>query len=127
MDTETSQAFAKVLEYISGQIGDFATSNGSNITEYIESVGEKIVMYKAGIAWLWIVLAAIVLVAGLILIMIEGKGKLKTDGFLTFIGSLLLVGGVITIMVNAYTLVACYTFPEKVILDYIQSLYSSSK
>ena len=53
MDTETSQAFAKVLEYIVNSLGGVVEDKGSDVVEYIKTLGSEIVAYKLGIAYMW--------------------------------------------------------------------------
>lgn len=38
MDTETSQAFAKVLEYIVNSLGGVVEDKGSDVVEYINTL-----------------------------------------------------------------------------------------
>lgn len=124
MDSETSEAFAKVLEYIVNGLGKAVEDNGASVMEYVKELGSKIVAYKAGISWLWMIAAALCLVfaiAFFITALVKDEG-----GFM--IAAVIAFGIAVTIaMISGYKLIECYTFPEKTILDYITSEYNSMK
>ena len=122
MDLETSQAFAKVLEYLVSSVGGLIEENGSDITEYLKSLSSEIVAYKLGIAYLWLGVAALVLVIAVAVFIFS---SVKKDGCIFLVGIGLLCIALTIGMVNAYTVVECKTFPEKVVIDYIQEEYNS--
>lgn len=122
MDSETSQAFAKVLEYLVNSIGGLIEENGSDMTEYLKSLSSEIVAYKLGIAYLWLGVAALALVIAVAVFIFS---SVKKDGGIFLVGVGLLCIALIIGMINAYTVVECKTFPEKVVIDYIQEEYNS--
>lgn len=122
MDLETSQAFAKVLEYLVDSIGGLIEESGSDMTEYLKSLSSEIVAYKLGIAYLWLGVAALVLVIAVAVFIFS---SVKKDGCIFLVSIGLLCIALIIGMVNAYTVVECKTFPEKVVIDYIQEVYNS--
>ena len=77
MDTETSQAFAKVLEYIVNSLGGVVEDKGSDVVEYIKTLGSEIVAYKLGIAYMWERVAIIAAIAGIILIIVGLVKKIR--------------------------------------------------
>jgi hypothetical protein len=122
MDTETSQAFAKVLEYITNSLGDFVDSNGTDVTEYIKSLGSEIVSYKLGIAYLWEAVAIVLAIIGITALVI---GVVRSSGEYIFFGVIVTFAACVIAIANGYTIIECKTFPEKVIFDYIKSMYSN--
>lgn len=123
MDTETSRAFAKVLEYIADSLGQFVKNNGESTTEYVKGLGKEIVAYKLNIAYLWEIVAIIAAIIGIVLLI---TGIVKSNDTLTFIGIIAIVIAIVTAIINAYTIIECNTFPEKVILDYVNHICNSS-
>lgn len=112
-----------VLDYVGDKLGATIDWSSNNLVPYIQELGEKIVNYKAGLAWLYIGLASLIAVIALILLIISGLNSWH-DGML-FASACLFVVAIVIAIINAHTLIACNTFPEKVILDYLDSIKSS--
>lgn len=124
MDTETSQAFAKVLAYAANSIGDMIQSNGTDTNDYIAKLGNKIVAYRQSIALLWIAIAGIAIVVGVAMVI---TGIVKSYECTFYMGLIVIFLAMIVGIYNAYTYIACQTFPEKVILDYVKSIYDANR
>lgn len=124
MDTETSKALAKVLEYIVKSIGGVVNDKGTDTVEYLKTLSSEIVSYKLGIAYMWEIVAIMAAILGIILVII-GLVK-KKEGCLWFGGISIAIALTIGI-INGYTIIECNTFPEKVVLDYLEDLYNSGK
>lgn len=124
MDTETSQALAKVLEYIVNSLGGVINDKGADTIEYIKTLGSEIVTYKLGIAYMWEVVAIVAAIVGITMLII---GFVKCEEGCLWIGGIALVVAITVAIINGYTIIECKTFPEKVILDYIEDLYNSGK
>lgn len=112
-----------VLDYIGNKLGATIDWGSNNLVPYLQELGEKIVAYKAGLAWLYIGLAGLLAVIAIVLVIISGLNG-WSDGTL-FVAALFFVAAIIIAIINAHTLIACNTFPEKVILDYLNSVKSS--
>jgi len=121
MDSETSEAFAKVLEYIVNSLGKAVENNGTQVMEYLQGLGSKIVAYKCGIAYLWLGLAALLALFSIVMLIVC---VVKCSDW-SWLAACLLVVTIIVAMVNAYDLIECYTFPEKTVIDYITKEYNS--
>lgn len=124
MDTETSQAFAKVLEYIVNSLGGVIDSKGADTVEYLKTLGSEIVAYKIGIAYMWEIVAIIAAVIGIVLLI---AGFIKDEDSSLWIGGIILAVALTIALINGYTIIECKTFPEKVIFDYIEQVYNSGK
>lgn len=124
MDTETSQALAKVLEYIVNSLGGVINDKGADTIEYIKTLGSEIVAYKLGIAYMWEVVAIVAAIVGITMLII---GFVKCEDSCLWIGGIALVAAITVAIINGYTIIECKTFPEKVILDYLEELYNSGK
>lgn len=122
MDNETSQAFVKVLEYITNQLGKTVENNGGNITEYVKKLGTEVVNYKLNIAYMWEIVACALLVVGIICLIVSFVQS--SDGW--FFAAVLIMGTAVVIAIyNGYTIIGCKTFPEKIILDYMDKFSST--
>ena len=124
MDTETSQAFAKVLEYIVNSLGGVIDSKGADTVEYLKTLGSEIVAYKIGIAYMWEVVAIVAAVIGIVLLI---TGLVRSEEGCLWVGGIALAVALTIAIINGYTIIECKTFPEKVILDYIEQVYNSGK
>ena len=124
MDTETSQAFAKVLEYIVNSLGGVIDSKGADTVEYLKTLGSEIVAYKIGIAYMWEIVAIIAAVIGIVLLI---AGFIKDEDSSLWIAGIILAVALTIALINGYTIIECKTFPEKVIFDYIEQVYNSGK
>lgn len=123
MDKEVSQAFATVLEYIINSLGGVVEDKGNDVLQYIKTLGSEIVAYKLNVAYMWELVAIIAAIAGIILII---AGFITSSDGAVGIGSICVIVAVIIAIVNGYTIIECKTFPEKVILDYIENMYNNA-
>lgn len=123
MDKETSQAFAKVLEYLVDGIGGVIEDKGSDMTEYLKTLGSEIVAYKLGIAYLWLWFAIFLAIIGIAFLIIS---IIKDESIGIILGACVILIALIVGIFNTYTVIGCKTFPEKIVIEYIQSEYNSS-
>lgn len=109
----------EVMEYLSDKFGVIVDWGSADFIPYLRELCGKIVAYKEGIAWLWIIVATVLAIVSITFVII---GVVKDCGELVVVGICGIVIAIIIAIINGYTLIACNTFPEKVILDYINSL-----
>lgn len=112
-----------VLDYVGDKLGATIDWSSNNLVPYLQELGEKIVNYKAGLAWFYIGLAGLLAVIALILLIVSGL-NCWNEGLL-FASVCFFAAAIVIAIINARTLVTCNTFPEKVILDYLKSIKSS--
>jgi uncharacterized membrane protein YfcA len=79
-----------------------------------------------GIAYLWIGIAVISTIIAIICMSLEIKKRVDTGGFFIVFAAIVISASLVIIVANGYTIIACHTFPEKVILDYIRRIYNNS-
>lgn len=108
-----------VLNYISDKLGATIDWGNAELIPYLKELGNHIIAYKEGIAWMWIIVAAISIVIGIICMCVSVK---KDSTYLLGIAVILIIVGLIIIVYNGNTIIACRTFPEKVILEYITDI-----
>ena len=124
IDLETTQAFMKVIEYLSEKFGIAIDMGNTNLVPYLQELGDKIVAYEKSIAIMWIIFGSVLAVFGLIVFFI---GCAKDWEFMHWFMLLCCVGtGVVIIICNMYTYIGCATFEEKIILDYIDKVMKTA-
>lgn len=124
LDINFTKEMIEVLEYLFDKFGIVVDWSNNEIIPYVKELAGKIVAYKSGVAWLWIVVGAIALIVGVVgLIIALNNGY---DGW-AVISVLVGVVGIVLIICFAHTVIACKTFPEKVVLDYIQNILEKSQ
>lgn len=112
-----------VITYISDKLGVAVDWGSNNLVPYLQELGNKIVAYKENIAWMWVIVGIIVAVIGVGALI---SYFVNQDGVWLFIAVCCIAAAACIIIPNMYTVIACKTFPEKVILDYVNSIKQSS-
>lgn len=124
IDLETTQAFLTVIEYLSEKFGVAVDVTNKNLVPYLQELGDKIVAYEKSISIMWIIVGIIMVVFGLTVFFI---GCFRDWECMHWLCLILGVGiGAAIIISNMYTYIGCNTFEEKIILDYIEKVMSTS-
>lgn len=124
IDIETTEAFLKVFDYLSEKFGIVVDATNKDVLPYLQTLGDKIVNYEKSIALMWIVVGTISAILGLVLFFI-GCAK-NWDGWNWLLLTIFTGIGVIIIIFNMYTYIGCVTFEEKIILEYIEDVISTT-
>ena len=123
IDLETTQAFIKVIDYLSEKFGVAVDTTSKDLIPYLQTLGDKIVAYEKSISIMWIILGAVLVIFGLVVFFIGCAKNWDCMHWVMLIGC---VGiGVWIIIANMYTYIGCNTFEEKIILDYITNIMNS--
>lgn len=123
IDIETTEAFLKVIDYLSEKFGVTINYASNDLLPYLKTLGDKIVAYEMGISLMWIIVGILIILSG-IAILIIGCIKDCEYGHIFYFIVALIIGGIIIIN-NLYTYIGCITFEEKIILDYIDTMMKS--
>lgn len=123
VDLSVSKEMIETLDYLFEKFGVVVDWSNGELLPYLQRLADKIVNYKASIAWLWIAVAIVGLIVGIVCIVVDIKCG---DGGWLVLGIFLIVVALIIVIVNSYTLIGCKTFEEKIILDYLKSVMNSS-
>ena len=130
-----SDEIVKVLDAFANKIGVTVNWTQDNILPYMQKLCGKYVTYEMATSAFWIVIGVCLLFLGKYLI-----GKFKSymndesglDDFEELLCTVFAVssafcicGGIVVIGCNIFDIITCMTFPEKVILDELQSIYQS--
>ena len=135
-----SEEIIKVLDALAEKFGLAVDWTSANVIPYLEQLCGKYVNYEIATSVVWIMLGLLFFIVGIICYKIVYKHKdwgviyyetISDDYF----GRGLIYFGVISIFVIAslmvitqiFDIVTCFTFPEKIIIEELKSIYTSMK
>lgn len=124
IDLETAEALLKVIQFLGEQFGIAIDSTNKNLVHYLQELGENIVAYVRATSCMWLIVGILLIIGGIVLVIVGCKMDWEVFHWIGMICAV--VAGVIFILYNANKIIACDTFPEKVIYDYIDSISSTS-
>lgn len=130
-----SQEIINVLDYLCKKFGIAIDWTSENVMPYLEDLCGRYIKFEVNTSIAWIVLCVgIMALAGIIWIISgivdaniesdisEGIKYISMVCFWVFLVISIIVG-----MTQAYDIIECYTLPEKVILEYLETLVKSTK
>lgn len=119
---QISDEVIKILEYLCGKVGVTIDWTSNNVLPYLEQLCVKFVKWEIGTSIGYIVFMIVSVIIGLIF-----SKVVDWDGMEKMLFWCMVVVAVISIGVQAFDIITCYTFPEKAIYDYINYHFSSSR
>lgn len=133
-----SEEVIKILDALAEKFGLAIDWTSANVLPYLQQLCGKYVTYEIATSVVWILIGICLLFVGKYVI---GKtkyyyGKYEEDwssdyDVATILFGILagcaIVGGIIVILCQTFDIVTCITFPEKIIIEELQSVYSSLK
>lgn len=129
-----SDEIIKVIDALAEKVGVAIDWTSQNVIPYLEQLCGKYINYEIATSVVWMVLATLFGVIGYVVL---HKNKewgvyryetIKGDYFLRVILYLIMVGiPIVVIVTQTFDIVTCLTFPEKIILEELQSIYSNMK
>lgn len=138
-----SNEVIKVLDAFSQKFGIAVNWTSENIMPYLQQLGDKCVRYKiaTSVVWLLFGIVCLILVKPLFkkgsyyfnkvrkekmdAVSEEFYSMLYTGAYA--IGASCIVIGVFLLVTQTIDIVTCVAFPEKVVIDELQSIYSTLK
>jgi len=125
-----SDEVIKILDALTEKLGLAIDWSSSNVLPYFQQLCNKYITYEIITSIIWIVIGIILLLGGRYLFK---KRKYMNDMFwgldemiIVAIIAMVLIGGLI-IVTQAFDIATCITFPEKMVLQELQNIYSSYK
>lgn len=133
-----SEEVIKILDALAEKFGLAINWTSANVLPYLQQLCGKYVTYEIATSVVWMLIGICLLFVGKYAI---GKtkycwGKYKEDLYsgydfgaiwLGILAGCVIVGGIIVILCQTFDIVTCITFPEKIIIEELQSVYSSLK
>ena len=130
-----SQEIINVLNYLGSKFGIAIDWTSENVMPYIEDLCARYIQFEIHTSIAWVILCVGIMgLAGVIWIISgivdanissdisEGIEYTSMVFFWAFLVISIIVG-----MTQAYDIIECYTLPEKVILEYLETLVNSAK
>lgn len=117
-----------VLDAICEKFGIAIDWTAANVLPYVQELAGKFVSYEVATSIAWIILAIIPAATAWILCYVGYKKDIE-DLFFTALmaGFFFTVGAVLIIAIQAFDLVACGVFPEKILLREIKEFLAAVK
>lgn len=118
-----SEEIIKILDDLGRRFGIAIEWSSENVTPYLKDLMSRYINYEVMTSIAWIVIGAILLIGGITFAIICAKngGDLSPT-----ICICVAACGAVMIGVQAFDIITCYTIPEKIIIEYINSLMSSN-
>ena len=133
-----SEEIIKILDALAEKFGLAIDWTSANVLPYLQQLCGKYVTYEIATSVVWILIGICLLFVGKYVIE-KAKycwKKYKEDRhsdydlgviWLGILAGSVIVGGIIVILYQTFDIVTCITFPEKIIIEELQSVYSSLK
>lgn len=132
-----SEEIIKVLDALAEKFGLAIDWTSSNVIPYIQQLCGKYVSYEVVTSVVWMVIGLIGICISMWLIkkskyfynkVIETKNEDYGWGcFFTGIGAaILILTGIFMVSAQVFDIVTCVTFPEKIIIDELKTLYQNT-
>ena len=112
-----SSEIIKLLDELCARFGIAVDWTSENVMPQLEIIADKLVRYEHVTSIMLLVFGAILIAVGVTLVIADMK--LDWDGFGCFIGIVIIVGGTIISIKQIIDIIACKTFPEKILIDYL--------
>lgn len=132
-----SEEIIKVLNALAEKFGLAVDWTSANVIPYLEQVCGKYVNYEIATSAIWLVFGIVCILFGRVLFkkikycFDKSDGMDENNGYsLGCIGSaigfgILTIIGVIVVMSQVFDIATCFTFPEKIIIEELKSIYTS--
>ena len=135
-----SEEIIKVLDALAEKFGLAVDWTSANVIPYLEQLCDKYVNYEIATSVVWIMLGLLFFIVGIICYKIVYKHKdwgvtyyetISDDYFgrgLIYFGVILIfVVASLMVITQIFDIVTCFTFPEKIIIEELKSIYASMK
>ena len=125
-----SEEIINVLDALADKFGLAIDWTSANIIPYLGQICDKYVNYEIATSVVWIVMTIIEILIGYMLYKKMSKAEYEEDGTsILSNGTFLIIVAVASLIIcnQIFDIVTCLTFPEKIIIDELQLIYSSMK
>lgn len=131
-----SEEIIKVLDALAEKFGLAVDWTSANVIPYLEQLCGKYVNYEIATSVIWLLFGISCLIFGRVLFKkikycYNKSNELDEDSEYTYgcIGSaigfgVLMIIGVIVVMTQVFDIATCFTFPEKIIIEELKSIYT---
>ena len=127
-----SDEIIKVLDALAEKFGLVVDWTSSNILPYVQELAGKVVRWEIGTSIMWLVLGFILMFSLIPLIKFAKYAHKKyeedinsdwdvAEVFIIIATIACVIIGTIMSVSQVYDIITCYTFPEKILLDFISN------
>lgn len=132
-----SQEIINVLNYLGQKFGIAIDWTSENVIPYLQDLGARYIRYEVftSIAWM-VAIPVITLIIGIIVAILHKKAKADDwcdECTATFaiifwiVFAVMSFASICVVCTQVFDIIECYTLPEKVIFEYLETLIKSSK
>lgn len=114
-----SSEIIKVLDELCARFGIVIDWSSENAIPQLKILAEKLVQYELKTSMVWLVFGVVLIVIGISFIVFDSCVDL--DGLGTCIGVLVIITGIVVVLFQIMDIIACNTFPEKIIIEYLRT------
>jgi len=114
-----SSEVIKILDDLCARFGIAIDWTSENVIPQLEIIAEKLVKYECATSIMWLVFGVLLIVFGVALIIADIK--FECEGLFCIIGCGVIAIGMVVAISQITDIIACNTFPEKVMIDYLSS------
>lgn len=123
-----SSEIIEVLDYLGEKFGIAINWTSNNVLPYLQTLVDKFIKWEISTSIVWIVIAAFVIVAMIVLINLKRVREIneETDGMLWIPIIVLTIVSFIVICIQIFDIVECNIFPEKALYDFIKVMLNQN-
>lgn len=121
-----SSQIIEVLDDLCRRFGIVIDWSAENVMPYLQELAGKFVSWEIATSKMWIVVAAIAIILGVIVFAVDIKICFM-DGFGAMIGFITVFVAITVVVCQVYEILTCVHFPEKMIFDYVSNMLSTSR
>lgn len=118
-----SDEIIKILDDLGQRFGIAIDWSSKNVMPYLKDLMSRYIDYEVMTSTAWIVIGVILLIGGIIFTIVFLKNGYDCAPLIS-LG--VAICGAVIIGVQVFDIITCYTIPEKIIIEYINSLLSSN-
>ena len=117
-----SSEIIEVLDYLGEKFGIAIDWTSNNVLPYLQTLADKFIKWEISTSIVWIVIAAFVIVAMIVLINLKGIREIneEIDGMLWIPIIVSIIVSFIVICIQIFDIIECNIFPEKALYDFIK-------
>ena len=123
-----SSEIIEVLDYLGEKFGIAIDWTSNNVLPYLQTLVDKFIQWEISTSIVWIVIAAFVIVAMIVLINLKGIREIneETYGMLWIPIIVLIIVSFIVICIQIFDIIECNVFPEKALYDFIKVMLNQN-
>ena len=123
-----SSEIIEVLDYLGEKFGIAIDWTSNNVLPYLQTLADKFIKWEISTSIVWIVIAAFVIVAMIVLINVKGVREIneEIDGMLWIPIIVSIIVSFIVICIQIFDIIECNIFPEKALYDFIKVILNQN-